>query len=268
MNNLGSSLGLWQNKWALVTGAGSGIGKALAEELAALGAKLVLTGRRLDRLESLAVELRRLHRSEVHVVQADLGDPSEVEKVFAFTEERNLEIEILVNNAGLLRYGPFVTSDLKTQLQMVQVHCLANLHLSRLYLPGMVQRRSGSMLIVATTTLVPAPYLTTYAATKGFQLLFAEGLREEVAQYGVNVSALCAGPTQSELHGEGTSSGEKNYKALQPAKEVAQRALAGLAAGKPRIHPSRSALLLALLPRLLPRSTVSGGAERIYRPGS
>jgi len=110
--------------------------------------------------------------------------------------------------------------------------------------------------------------LSTYAATKGFLLLFAEGIREEVAQHGVNVSALCAGPTESELHAKVQSSSEENKGMLQPATEVAQRALIGLAAGKPRIHPSRMALLLALLPRLLPRSTISGGAERMYRPAT
>lgn len=256
----------WKNKWALVTGATSGIGRALAEELASVGVNLILTGRRLDRLEAAAAELSSRYGNQAHFFQADLALPDSPRKIWEFTESCRIQIEVLVNNAGLLEYGEFATSDLDKQLAMVQVHCLATTHLSRLYLPGMVQRKSGDVLIVATTTLIPAPYLSTYAASKGFLLLFAEGVREEVAKHGVNVSALCAGPTESELHANAqVSSGEKS-RLLQPAREVAQRALAGLAARKARIHPSLLAWVSAVVPRLLPRSTVSGGAEKVYRP--
>ena len=257
----------WKNKWALITGATSGIGKALAEDLAGVGARLVLTGRRLDRLQALAQALNAKHGTEAHVIQADLSDPNAPNLIWSFTQRQQIEVDVLVNNAGLLQHGEFVSSELKVELQMVQVHCLAVLHLTHLYLPSIVQRKTGHVLIVASTTLVPAPYLTTYAATKGFDLLFAEGLREEVAKHGVNVSALCAGPTESELHSNASSAPNEPNHMLQPAWQVAHRALAGLAAGKPRIHPSWLARLVSSLPRFLPRSTVSGGGERMYRPG-
>lgn len=256
----------WKNKWALVTGATSGIGRALAEELASVGVNLILTGRRIDKLKAAAAELSSRYGNQAYFFQADLTLPDSPRKIWEFTESRKIQIEVLVNNAGVLAYGEFATSDLDKQLAMLQVHCLATTHLSRLYLPGMVQRKSGDVLIVATTTLIPAPYLSTYAASKGFLLLFAEGVREEVARHGVNVSALCAGPTASELHADAQVSRGEKSRLLQPAREVAQRALAGLAARNARIHPSLLAWVSAVVPRFLPRSTVSGGAEKVYRP--
>lgn len=257
----------WKHSWALVTGATSGIGRALAEALAQAGVNLVMTGRRVGRLEAISAELVSRHGIQAHFFPADLTQPESPQKIWDFTEGLGVQIEVLVNNAGLLDHGEFVTSSLDKQLAMLQVHCLATVHLSRLYLPAMVERKSGDVLIVATTTLIPAPYLSTYAASKGFVQLFAEGVREEVARHGVNVSALCAGPTESELHSDAQIGGGKGHL-LQPARQVADRALAGLHAGRARIHPSRLAWLSAVLPRFLPRSLVSGGAERAYRPAS
>ncbi len=148
---------------------------------------------------------------------------------------------------------------------MVQIHCRAVLHLTHLFLAGMVERGAGYILIVASTTLVPAPYIT-YAATKGFDLLFAEGLAEEVARYGVHVSALCPGPTQSEMLIDPDGSSTNQHRSIQSAEEVARRGLRGLAEGKPCIRPSLAAWLMANVPRFLPRATISAANEWLYRP--
>jgi hypothetical protein len=266
MSKKGRQSEIWRGKRALVTGAGSGIGKAIAEELAAQGAHLVLTARRLDRLHELARSLRERHGVEAEVIAADLNDPQAPEQIFAAAQERNLTIDVLVNNAGLGRYGEFYASDLAAQLSMVQVHCHAVLHLTHLFLAGMVERRRGFVLIVATTTLAPAPYITTYAATKGFDLLFAEGIAEEVARYGVSVSALCPGPTTSEMVMTPDAPAGEHEHGLQAAEVVARRALQGLAAGKRCIRPSLSAWMTANAPRFFPRATISGAIERVYRP--
>jgi uncharacterized protein len=255
-----------RGKWALVTGASSGIGQALAQQLASCGAHLVLTARRIDRLNLLAEELRAKHDVQVETFQMDLTDPGAPDSLYTFTAERDLPIDVLVNNAGVGHYGEFCKSDVNEQLAMIQLHCSAVLHITHRYLQAMIDRRSGYILIVATTSLIPAPYLTTYAATKGFDLLFAEGLAEEVAHYGVRVSALCPGPTQSEMVilADGTSSSSTHK--LQDAKEVATRAIQGLLAGRKWIRPSLGAWLIANLPRILPHGTVSGATERHYRP--
>jgi uncharacterized protein len=118
----------WKNKWALVTGATSGIGAAIAEEFALCGAHLFLTGRRANRLQYFSRELSSRYGIQVHTLQADLTNPHAPDALFAFTQERGLEIAALVNNAGLGAHGEFHTGDLRTQLSMVQVHCNSVVH--------------------------------------------------------------------------------------------------------------------------------------------
>lgn len=182
----------WFGKWALITGASAGIGLALAEELASAGAHLVITARRKDRLESLASRLRANHSVKVEILPADLANPGAPDQIRTFTQAKSLEIELLINNAGFGAYGPFHQSDLKRQLEMLQVNCTAVVHLTHLYLPDMVARRHGDILILASVAGFQAvPYISTYAATKAFDLRFAEGIAEEVRRYGVHVCALC-----------------------------------------------------------------------------
>src|SRR5260370_31377082 len=182
----------WRGKWALITGASSGIGVALAEELASGGAKLVLTARRKDRLDELARRLAAAYKIDTAVLPADLVDSSAPEEIFAFTKEKGIEIDLLINNAGFGQYGEFHSVEKQRLLDMVQVNCHAVVHLTRLYLPAMVARRRGDVLILASTASFQAvPYISTYAATKAFDLLFAEALAEEMKPYGIRVCALC-----------------------------------------------------------------------------
>lgn len=266
MSETEKSANEWRGKWALITGSSSGIGKAIAEQLAASGAHLILTARRNDRLKSLAEELNSRHSIQVRVIEADLNDSRAPAEIFAFTQAQGIEVDILVNNAGLGDYGEFCTSDLSRQLSMVQVHCHTVVHLIHLYLSEMVKRRRGHVLIVATTALIPAPYLATYAATKGFDLLFAEGLAEEVARYGVRVCALCPGPTESELMATPDNVAAEESHDAQSAESVARGALRGMARGTTCIRPSLLARITANMPRFLPRATISGMTEKYYRP--
>lgn len=252
-------------RWALVTGASSGIGEAIATELAKRGLNLILVARRSDRLEALATHLRAAHAVDIRTLAADLTQQDSPAAIQRFTQELGLEVDILVNNAGMMAYGEFWRSDLQAQLGMVQLNCQSVLHLTHLFVQGMVARRRGKILVVATTTLAPAPYITTYAATKGFDLLFAEGLGEELSHYGIQVSTLCPGPTQTDLHIDPNGAGDES---LQSAQSVAQSAVNGLMAGQRYIRPSFMARIIANLPRFLPRATVSGGTEKFYRPSS
>ena len=178
----------WRGKWALVTGASAGIGQALAHELAAGGTNLVLTDRRLNRLEALASELRTKHNIRTEVFTADLTQPDAPEKIFAFTKERSLPVDLLINNAGFGQYGEVPTVAPQRLLDMVQVNCSAVVYLTRLYLPEMLARKSGDILILASTASFQAvPYISVYAATKAFDLLFAEGLAEEMRPHGIRV---------------------------------------------------------------------------------
>jgi short-subunit dehydrogenase len=258
----------WKDKWALVTGASAGIGMALARELATGGTNLVLTARRMDRLKTLAQELAAAHKIKAEIFAADLAQANAPEEIFAFTLARKIEIEVLINNAGFGSYGELANSDSKKLVDMVHVNCAAVVHLTRLYLPGMVQRRSGHVLIVASTAAFQAvPYISTYAATKAFDLLLAEGLAEEVRPYGVRVCALCPGSTESEFHlVAGQSSLVAAMRNRETAEKVARVGLKALAAGKSYVVSGMRNYLGMQSQRLVPRRWVAQITARMFRP--
>jgi uncharacterized protein len=257
----------WRGRWALVTGASAGIGVALARELASGGTNLVLTARRHDRLEQLARTLQHNHNIQTETFSADLAQADAAEKIRAFTDSKGLAIELLINNAGFGKYGEFAQVDVCRSLDMVQVNCAAVVHLTRLFLPDMIQRRRGDILILASTAAFQAvPYISTYAATKAFDLLFAEGLGEEVKPYGIRVCALCPGSTESEFH---DVAGQQEFAAKhrqEPAEKVARTGLQALAAGKSYIISGVGNYLGVQSQRLVPRSLVTRIAANMFRP--
>ena len=255
----------WRGKWALVTGASAGIGVALARELAAGGSNLVLTARRKERLDELARELQEKHQIKTSVFVADLAEPDGPEKIYGYTREQKLEIELLINNAGFGAYGEFPSVETERLLQMVQVNCSAVVHLTRLYLPEMMARRHGDVLILASTASFQAvPYISTYAATKAFDLLFAEGLAEEMKPYGIRVCALCPGSTESEFH---TVAGQEKYmKKPETAEKVARTGLEALAAGKSYVISGLGNYLGTVGERLVPRRMVTRIAAGMFKP--
>lgn len=266
MSNLSASAArTWAGKWALVTGASAGIGAALARELALDGSKLVLTARREDRLKELARSLTVTYKVETEVFPADLAESTAPEKIFAFTKEKQIEVDVLINNAGFGKYGEFPSVDKQRLLDMVQVNCAAVVHLTHLFLPGMVARRRGDILILASTAAFQAvPYISTYAATKAFDLLFAEGLAEEMQPYGVRVCALCPGSTESEFH---VVSGQERFKRrAETAEKVAHTGLKALAAGKSYVISGLGNYLGAHGERLVPRRFVTRIAGNMFRP--
>jgi len=261
-----ANLHSWDGKWALVTGASSGIGCALAKELAAGGAHLVLTARRKQRLTKLRRELRSAHRVEVEVVAADLREPRGPQEIFAFTTERGITVDLLVNNAGVGSYGEFRSRDVEFELGIVQVNCSAVVHLTLLYLPGMVQRRSGDILIVSSTAAYQAvPYMATYAASKAFDLLFAEALAREVERYGVRVCALCPGPTASEFQKVAGVPDEIAVN-MERAEDVARIGLQALTAGEHSVISGFANWVGVEVQRLAPRRFVTSAAEILFRP--
>ncbi len=256
----------WQGKWALITGASAGIGTAVARELAAGGTNLVLTARRRDRLVGLASELSSKHGIRTLICVADLAQPLGPQQIFSFTEEKNITIDLLVNNAGFGAYGEFHKARLDRLIEMTQVNVTAVAHMTHLYLPGMVARGGGDILIVASTAAFQAvPYISTYAATKTFDLHFAEGLAEEVRQFGVRVCALCPGSTETEFF---QVAGQRNHtrRAPETAEKVAHVGLAALAAGKSSVISGFKNWLGAESVRLVPRGMVARIAAGIFRP--
>src|SRR6202171_4205643 len=256
--------GEWRGKWALITGASAGIGKALAEELAAGGTNLILTARRAERLTELAKALEEKLKIKTEVVTADLAAAGAAEKIFAFTREKNMFVELLVNNAGFGQYGELYEVETQRLLDMVRVNCEAVVHLTRLYLPEMVERRGGDILSLASTASFQAvPYISTYAATKAFDLLFAEGLAEEMKPHGIRVCALCPGSTESEFHV--VAGQEKFMRKAETAEKVARTGLKALAAGKSYVISGLGNYLGAQGERLVPRRMVTRIAGNMFR---
>lgn len=256
----------WAGKWALVTGASAGIGLAIAEELAAARANLVVTARRKDRLEALAKRLKTEHKIAVEVIAADLGDPSAPGEIRRFTDTKGIEIELLVNNAGFGSYGGFYKADLARQVQMVQVNCIAVVQLTHLYLGEMVARRHGDILIVASVAGFQAvPYVSTYAATKAFDLHFAEGIAAEVRQYGVNVCALCPGSTTTEFR-EVAGQPANTFRGAETAEKVARTGLRALADGKSSVISGFKNRMSVEGQRLAPRGLVTSVAAKMFEP--
>ncbi len=255
----------FQNKWALITGASSGIGAALARELAAHGAKLILTARRRDRLDTLAAELNA-KGSETRIIVADLNDPSAPQQIFDATEGAGLVVDVLVNNAGLGQFGAFVASNPDQLFSQVRVNCEAVVRLSRLFLPRMVERRRGWMLVVASAaSFQPVTYLSTYAATKAFDRFFALGVAAEVARFGVKVTALCPGTTESEFI-EVAHANQFLNRNQQSAEDVARIGIAALARGQHTISTNLIGKLRSCLVRFLPIDLITGFVEKFARP--
>ena len=252
--------------WALITGSSAGIGLAFAHELAARGMDLVLTARRLDRLEKLASELRTAHRIRVECVSADLERLEAPAAIFAFTQANGIEIELLVNNAGFGTYGAFAQLDPAREAAMVQVNCAAVVQLTHLYLRGMIDRRRGDILILSSTAAFQGvPYMAVYAASKAFDLLFAEGLAQEVKRHGVRVCAVCPGSTESEFDRLAGIPTERTLQ-IESAAKVVRTALRALAAGRHSVVSGFGNRAAVQLQRLAPRRVATGIAGRMFRP--
>lgn len=261
-----ANIGDFRGRWALVTGASAGLGAALARELASCGAKLILTARRKDRLELLAAELGA-KGTETRIVTADLNDPAAAQQIYGATEGAGFAVDILINNAGLGHYGAFHRGVVEQELSQVRVNCEAVVRMARLFVPRMVERRRGWMLVVASTaSFQPMPYNATYAATKAFDRFFSLALAAEVEQFGVKVTALCPGPTETEFFDVAGGAGVFRRFGIQSAEEVARKGIAALARGKRTIIPNVKGAFAAFMVRFAPVRMITTVLEKALRP--
>lgn len=185
----------------LITGASSGIGAQFASELARRGAALVLVARRLDRLETLATELRHTHGATVDVVAADLTSPTIAGDLYAIVEQRGIRVTSLINNAGFGTFGRFADEDLARVSDEIAVDISALVGLSHIFLPDLMMRANGFLINVASmAAYTPTPRMAVYGAAKAFVLSFTEALWAETQGSGVTVFALSPGATSTEFN--------------------------------------------------------------------
>jgi short-subunit dehydrogenase len=251
---------------ALITGASAGIGAAFAEVFAAEGFDLVLTARREDRLREAAARLEQQHGVRVHVIADDLADPAAPARLCAEIAARGLTIDALVNNAGFGVTGTYVSRDWDCHAAFVQVMVTAVAELTHRLLPGMIERRYGRIVNVASLAgLSPAPAgHTLYAAAKAFLIKFSEALAGEVRRHGVHVTALCPGFTLTEFHDvTGTRATVSRLPRFMwmDAMTVARQGFDAVTAGIPIYVNGRVNRTIAALVRLLPYRVLVIGAR-------
>ncbi len=248
------------DRTSLVTGASSGIGAAIARELASRGHGVTLVARRRDRLEALAEELSGRHGVRVEVLVCDVADADQRAGLVPELAQRGLAADVLVNDAGLTTFGPVHAADPAAEVVMVRTNVEAVVDLCTRVVAGMVVRRRGAVVNVASTAAFqPLPGQAGYAATKAFVLSYTEALRAEVHEHGVTVTALCPGPVATEFaEAAGWSDAEVEGtlpRALWVTPEaVARAAVDGLAADRAVVVPGVANRVLAGAARLAPHA--------------
>lgn len=259
-----------QNRTALVTGGSGGIGFEIAKVLARKGFDLVLVARKRDTLEAAAGQLEGKYGARVHVFAADLRRPDAPQAIFDFLHNENIPIEVLVNNAGFGLGGEFADTELRRELDMIQVNIAALTHLTKLFLPSMLKRKSGRVLNVASTAAFqPGPLMAVYYATKAYVLSFSEALAEELRHGGVTVTALCPGPTRTHFAASAqvTKSRLSTAFGIADADDVAEFGVAAMMHGRRVAIPGIKNKIMAQANRFAPRR-VTARVSRMIRESS
>jgi len=254
---------------ALITGASSGIGRDLAMVFAEHGYDLILLARGEARLNEVGADLERRHGIRFAALAEDLADPEAPARIASWLSVQGQRPDILVNNAGFGVHGPFAETDAGQELRMIQVNVAALVHLTKLVLPGMIERRAGRILNVASTAAFqPGPFMAVYYATKAFVLSFSEALASELLGSGVTVTALCPGPTRTAFQANARM-GPTRLSAsglVMESEPVARAGFEGAMKGKTIVIPGVKNRLLAETVRFLPRRAVTRFVRRVQAP--
>lgn len=252
---------------ALVTGASSGIGAVFARALKARGERLILVARRRERLDRLAAELGG--EEWAAVIATDLAAPGAAERLRAEVQTRGFAVDLLINNAGMGHTGRFSEQSPDVIRAMIDLNVTALTEVTRAFLPGMIERKRGRIVNVASNAAFqPVPFLNVYAATKAYVLSFTEALATELAETGVRVQALCPGITATEFFevAEAHQGLAVNRMPLMTPEAVVEASLHGLERGRLRVIAGFTNRLLATAQSFVPRSIVRRVAGELYRP--
>lgn len=257
-------------KTALVTGASYGIGEAFARELAHQNYNLVLVARSQDKLEKLAQELQEKEGIDTMIIPQDLTENNAGKLVYEQIKSKGWIVDLLVNNAGFGDYGKFCDRPLEKQLNMIQLNVTVLTELTGLFLPEMSNRGYGRIINVSSSAAFqPLPYMSIYAATKAFVLSFTEAIWAENRNSGVNILALCPGPTESKffIRAEFPAEfGQGKENSLVPAEKVVKEALTAVEKNQCTLVTGGIAnQIIVNLPRFFPRDFFVAGVEKQFR---
>lgn len=258
-------------KTALITGASSGIGTSFAQELASRNYNLVLVARSQDKLEELAKQLQETHAINTEIIVQDLTADNAAQTVFDTVSEKQLHIDLLVNNAGFGDYGLFAESSLEKQLEMIQLNMTALVALTHLFLSPMREQGNGGIINVSSIAgFQPLPYMSVYAATKSFVLSFSEALWVENQDAGVTVTCVCPGATETQFFVKAEfpdSFTQSNPQGYATPEEVVKATLQALEAKQANVVTGGLAnQIISNVPRFLPREALLKAVAKQFAP--
>jgi uncharacterized protein len=257
----------YADRWALITGASSGIGAEFARLLASRGMHLILVARREDRLKELAQELDTRHGTRCEIISSDLSEPEQSKLLFDNICNLGLDIELLINNAGFGFVGAIDGTDPALMRKMVRLNIAALTELTYLFLPAMLERGHGGVINVASIAgFQPVAYMPVYSAGKAYVLHFSEALWAECRDRGVTVTALCPGTTSTEFFDVAGVQGWLKKNRSHTAEYVVRKALKALEKRRQYCVPGLANLLLSLSVRLARRRMVVLQSMRYFRP--
>ena len=270
----------YKGKLALVTGASTGIGYAIAKELARRGANLILsaTVRSEDKLHELSSEIKDLG-SECHIFLEDLSRLNSGRSLYDKIKLQNLHVDLLINNAGYGRWGTFHEVEMEDYADMIQLNITSLSELSHLFIPDMISKGEGGVINVGSVaSLTPVPYSSVYAATKAYVLSLSEGLRYEYRNFNIRIMALLPGATVSNFGQVATAKSDKLRERLnkrtkrsaagtvfQTSHEVALECLDGFTKDKQFIIPGRGNRRTALITKFMPRTKVLNTVGSLFK---
>lgn len=257
----------FKSKTVLVTGASSGIGKSFVYQLAPMGANLIIIARSETELQSIADDVKQKHGVNCFPIVLDLSKENAATELFERTSTLNMEVDVLINNAGVGAIGKFEDFDLKRYHSLLQLNINALTELCWLYLPQMRKKNAGGIINVGSTAAyLPLPYSAVYAASKSYVLHFSEALFGELLETDVTVTCMCPGRTKTNF-GKNANSPFQNGKA-KPADSPELAAKVGIEAFLKRKSSAISGpqkFTVSVLPRFLSRSRIIKIAAKQYK---
>jgi len=253
-------------KVTLITGASSGIGEAFARRLAAEKHNLVLVARSEEKLHSLCDALMLEHKITAHYVALDLTDYEADVRLFEETEKHGLEVDWLINNAGVGSMGDFARLELERELQMIDLNISALVALMHRYLPPMRERKSGVIINVSSAAgFQPIPFMATYAATKAFVTSFSEAVAEENRPFNIKVLALCPGATETNFFDAANIKEPLQVKGVQTPEEVVEAALKAVKKGKSLVVSGLANYVGSVFGTIVPNALITRTIGKVLR---
>lgn len=257
----------YNDRWAMITGASSGIGAEFAVQLAGRGMHLILVARRKDKMTELATELNTRHGTRCHIVAIDLSDPESGRRLFEEVKRLGVRIELLVNNAGVGLIGQIETTTPEEVRRMLNLNLMTLTDLTYRVLPGMLEAGHGAILNMSSqAAFQPVSFMAAYSASKSYILHFSEALWSEARSRGVTVTAICPGVTRTEFFDLAGVPGWLEKHSSHPPGKVVKTALRAMEKRRQYVVPGWKNYLVTVLVRLTTRRTAVNESKRYFRP--